>query len=138
MTKTSDGKPFYSNERLYYIDLNGAYMSAVQSIPTGSNLTGENTKIKELIKLLYNARMNAKNDGNEKLASTLKFMMNSCWGYSIQRQKVIKHKYTKDVHSYIETFSPFVLGYRVNKDSKSGFVDTVNSFVPQEKYKVSS
>jgi len=33
--KTINNKPFYSNKKLYYIDLNGAYMSAVKYIPTG-------------------------------------------------------------------------------------------------------
>ena len=131
-TRTYNDKPFYSNERLYYIDLNGAYMSAITSIPTGKgdHFTGVNSKIKDLIEQLYKERTKAKEEGNEKLAKTLKFMMNSCWGYSIQRQKVIKHKYTNNVNEYVETYAPFVMGYKYNKDGKSGFVDTINSFVP--------
>ena len=74
--------------------------------------------------------MKAKEKGNDKLARTLKFLMNSCWGYSIKRPKLIKHKYTKNVDNYIETYAPFVIGYNYNEDGISGFVDTVNSFVP--------
>ena len=57
-------------------------------------------------------------------------MMNSCWGYSIKRAKLIKHKFTKNVNSYVETYAPFVVWYNYNEDGISGFVDTVNSFVP--------
>ena len=129
-TRTFNDKPFYAKQKLYYIDLNGAYMSCVKSIPTGKKGDEEpNTKIKELIEKLYDARVTAKNEGKDKLAKTLKFMMTSCWGYSIQRQKTIKHKYTKNVKEYINTFSPFVLGYNM-VDEEQGFVDTVNSFVP--------
>ena len=130
-TRTFNDKPFYSDERLYYIDLNGAYMSAIKSIPTGENADGGvNTKIKDLINTLYTERMKAKKEGKVKLASTLKFMMNSCWGYSIKRPKLIKHKFAKNVNSYVETYAPFVVGYNYNDDGISGFVDTVNSFVP--------
>ena len=131
-TRTFNDKSFYSNEKLYYIDLNGAYMSAVKYIPTGEKGEGHgvNTKIKDLIEKLYEERMKAKENGNDKLAKTLKFLMTSCWGYSIKRPKLVKHKYTKNVNSYVETFAPFVIGYNYNDDGVSGFVDTVNSFVP--------
>ena len=129
-TRTFNDKPFYAKQKLYYIDLNGAYMSCVKSIPTGKCGDEEpNTKIKELIEKLYDARLKAKNEGNDKLAKTLKFMMTSCWGYSIQRQKNIKHKFVQNVDEYVKTFSPFVLGYNYTEEQK-GFVDTVNSFVP--------
>lgn len=133
-TKTFNNKPFYSNEKLYYIDLNGAYMSSVTSIPTGlpnENLDfdGQNTKIKDLIEILYNKRNEAKKNGNNKLALTLKFIMTSCWGYSIQRPKIIKHKFAKDVRKYVDTFAPYILRYSFNEDNTSGFVDTINSFV---------
>ena len=120
-TRTFNDRPLYLKQKLYYIDLNGAYMSAVKSIPTGIDLKGENTKISELIQKLYDIRKKS----NPYLARTLKFLMNSCWGYSIQRKKTIKHKYTKNLQNYLETFAPFVLKY-----TDSGFVDTINSFVP--------
>ena len=125
-THTFNGKPLYMKQRLYYIDLNGAYMSAVQSIPTGEHGDGEpNTKIKELIHTLYNIRKRS----NRKLATTLKFMMNSCWGYSIQRPKTIKHKYSKDVNKDIDTFAPYIYKYHFNDDGVTGHVHLVNSFV---------
>lgn len=129
---TPDGKPLYRKEKLYYIDLNGAYMAAVKSIPKqiGSMDKGENTKIKELIETLYKFRIDAKKQGNVKLATTLKFMMNSCWGYSIQRPKLIKHKYCKNVNNYVETYAPYVVRYSYNQtDGVSGYVDTINPFV---------
>lgn len=121
-------------QKLYYIDQAGAYMSNVTSIPTGipnadGTFNGENTKIKDLIHLLYNKRMEAKNGGNDKLATTIKFMMNSCFGYSIKKPNYIKHKHVGSVNEYIETFAPYVLKYSYNKDGVSGFVDTVNPYV---------
>ena len=120
-------------QKLYYIDINGAYMSSVTSIPTGipdddGNFSGENTKIKELIELLYQKRLKAKANGNNKLATTIKFMMNSCWGFSIKKPSNIKHKRVNDVNNYTETFAPYVLKYNYNDDGVSGFVDTVNAY----------
>ena len=48
---TSDNKPLYCNKKLYYIDLNGAYLSCINNIPTGKpdknyEFEGKNTKIK--------------------------------------------------------------------------------------------
>ena len=126
---TFNDKSLYRKEKLYYIDLNGAYMAAVKSIPTGQNFDKSNTKIKELIETLYEYRIKAKKSGNDKLAITLKFLMNSCWGFSIQKPKIIKHKYAKNVNNYIDTFSPFVIKYKYNSDKVSGFVDTINPFV---------
>ena len=118
---------------LYYIDQAGAYMSSVKSIPTGvsdddGNFKTENTKIKELIEKLYEFRINAKNNGNDKLATTLKFMMNSCWGYSMKKPKLIKHKFVKDVNKYIETYAPYVVKYNNN------YVDTIKPYVENYSY----
>ena len=126
-TKTFNDKPLYLKQRMYYVDLNGAYMSAVESIPTGMNGDGEpNEKIKQLIQTLYQIRKRS----NQKLSKTLKFMMNSCWGYSIQRPKTIKRKYSKKLEKDIETFAPYVYKYHFNNDGVSGYIHTVNSFVP--------
>lgn len=119
--------------KLYYIDQAGAYMSSVKSIPTGvpddnGNFKTENTKIKELIDKLYEFRINAKNNGNDKLATTLKFMMNSCWGYSMKKPKLIKHKYVKNVNKYIETYAPYVVKYNLT------YVDTINPYVENYSY----
>ena len=46
------------------------------------------------------------------------------------KTKIIKHKFCKDVNSYIETYAPFVVKYKYNEDGTSGFVDTLNSFAP--------
>lgn len=136
---TYNDKPFYSNKKLYYIDLKGAYLSAITNIPKGEDFVEKNTKIKKLIETLYDARMKAKKNGYTKLATTLKFMMNSCYGYSIRRPKTIKHKYTNNVDNYIETFGPYVIGYNysalleglaLQAEGKTGYVSTVNSFVP--------
>ena len=121
------------NGTLYYIDQAGAYMSSVKSIPAGvsdddGNFKTENTKIKELIEKLYEFRINAKNNGNDKLATTLKFMMNSCWGYSMKKPKLIKHKFVKDVNKYIETYAPYVVKYNNN------YVDTIKPYVENYSY----
>ena len=129
----------YLKQKLYYIDQAGAYMSSVKFIPSGlpdakGNFKSENTKIRDLIEKLYDARMSAKLNGKDKLATTLKFMMNSCWGFSIQKPKVIKHKFVKNVDKYVEEFAPYVLKYSYNDDKISGFVDTVNPYVESFTY----
>ena len=58
---TADGQPFYSKQRLFYIGINGAYLSTVNSIPTGKCghdlvFNSSNTKIKDVIERLYNIR----------------------------------------------------------------------------------
>ena len=129
-----NNQPYYTNNKMYYIDLNGAYISCIKGIPTGQNPTEStelNTKLADLINKLYSIRQRAKSNGNDKLATTLKFMMTSCWGYSIRRPKIIKHKYNSNIDSYIDNFAPFVLRYNyINDSDTSGFVDTINSFVP--------
>ena len=119
---TYNYKPFYSNQKLYYLDLNGAYMAAVKHIPTGipqldiSQQTTYNPKIKELIEYLYKKRKQS----NPKLSTTLKFMMTSCWGYAIQRPKRTKsQKLTKPLN----LSEPYLLGY------DSTHYTTMNSIV---------
>lgn len=109
-TTTTDGKPFYSNEEMYYIDLNGAYMSVIDSIPlTIDEDSQTNDKIKELIHKLYEARIKAKQDGNINLANTIKFMMTSCWGSSIRRNKTIKHK--RLTNTTVDTYNQYIVKY---------------------------
>jgi len=57
-------------------------------------------------------------------------MMTSCWGFSIRRPKVIKHKFVKNINEYIDTYAPFIIKYKFNDDAVSGFVDSINPFVP--------
>ena len=136
---TFNDKPLYLNKRLYYLDINGAYLAGIDGIPCGEDFREKNPKIKQLIATLYNIKEEAKKEGNAKLATTLKFMINSCWGYSIRKPKLVKHKYTSNVNNYIETFAPYVIGYNYTEQSAlatmggtslGGYVHTVNPLVP--------
>ena len=128
-TGTPDKKyPIYLKEKLYYIDLNGAYMSVVTDIPTGIDFTNKNTKIKDLIETLYSLRLEAKQNGNNKLCTTIKFLMNSCWGYAIKRPPVLKRKFTSNVETYIQQYEPFIISYKFNKDKITGYVTSINPF----------
>lgn len=126
--------------KLYYIDQAGAYMSSVTSIPSGmpdddGNFKSENTKIKELIERLYDIRMKAKKVGMVKLATTIKYMMNSSWGYSMKKPKLIKHRFVKDVDEYVKRYDPFIIKYRYIKgNSGPGYVDRINPYVESYSY----
>ena len=124
--------------KLYYIDQAGAYMSSVTSIPSGmpdddGNFKSENTKIKELIEYLYDIRMKAKKIGMDKLATTIKYMMNSSWGYSMKKPKLIKHRFVKDVDEYVKRYDPFIIKYRYTC-GRSGYVDRINPYVESYSY----
>jgi hypothetical protein len=124
-TKISNGaKTFYSNDKLYYLDINAAYMNFVKSIPSGKNDSFVNCKVGEIIKLMFDLREKAKREGKDKLAKTIKFIMSSTWGYSISKPKVIKNKYVQNANFYSNKYNRFVL--KVN----GNFVSTINSFVP--------
>lgn len=103
---TRDGNKFYSNKKLYYIDLNSAYLSVIDGIPTGKcdkdgNFGDEkNTKIKELINRLYNIRRNCKNH-SPKLAKCLKLLMTSCWGSSIKRNRVFNKTKPSNIDDFV-------------------------------------
>ena len=126
--------------KLYYIDQAGAYMSSVTSIPSGmpdddGNFKSENTKIKELIERLYDIRMKAKKIGMDKLATTIKYMMNSSWGYSMKKPKLIKHRFVKDVDEYVKKFDPFIIKYKYNQGHAGpGYVDRINPYVESYSY----
>ena len=124
--------------KLYYIDQAGAYMSSVTSIPSGmpdddGNFKSENTKIKELIEHLYDIRMKAKKIGMDKLATTIKYMMNSSWGYSMKKPKLIKHRFVKDVDEYVKRYDPFIIKYKYTC-GRSGYVDRINPYVESYSY----
>lgn len=124
--------------KLYYIDQAGAYMSSVTSIPTGipdenGVFKGVNTKIKELIQKLYVFRMRAKKFNNNGLATTIKFLMNSSWGYSMKKPRYIQKKYFKDLDNYLETYGPYIAKYEYTK-GKSGYVYKVNPYVQHYSY----
>ena len=110
--------PYAINEKVYYIDFNGAFCSFMTHIPTGSdphNWTGSNTKINELINIMYKHRLAAKHAHNDKFAKTLKFIMCSCYGSSIRRPKLVKHKYIQtSVESAINEHGELVLSHDAN------------------------
>ena len=115
---TADDKPFYSNKKLYYIDLNGAYLSVIDSIPTGKpnkeyQFEGHNTKIKELLEKLYSVRCQLKNT-DPTLATTIKYMSNSCWGLSIKTNKRFVKTVPKNKTEFINTNCDYVVEF--NKD----------------------
>ena len=115
--------PYHStNQRLYHIDLNGAYTSCMTQIQN-------NPKIKSLIQLLYSHRLTAKSQNNPKLATTIKFLMNSCYGYSIRRPKLFKNKFTSNIESYIQTYEPYIIKYTQIPNTPTGFVTTINPLV---------
>lgn len=115
---TADDKPFYSNKKLYYIDLNGAYLSVIDSIPAGKpnkeyQFEGHNTKIKELLNKLYIIRKQLKQT-DPTLANTIKYMSNSCWGLSIKTNKRFVKTKPKNKTEFINTNCDYVVEF--NKD----------------------
>ena len=123
-TKITNGKKtLYLTGKYYYLDLNAAYMNFIRSIPSGLDDDFSNDTVGVIIKMLYDLRVKAKRNGNDKLAKTLKFIMNSSWGYSIKRPKNIRHKYVHNVDNYIKRFSPFVL------KQKGNYVESIECYV---------
>ena len=127
-TKLVKGDTFYYNAKehddkpLYYLDMNAAYMAFANGIPTGPNGNGTpNTKIGELMSLLYKYRCKCKAK-YPHLATTLKFIMNSFYGYSIRRPQVIKTKYRQDPRAYEARFDKFII------KTQGNYVSTVQSY----------
>jgi hypothetical protein len=114
------------NEKCYYLDFNGAFTSFMSHIPKADG--SPNTKIAELINLMYNARMKAKQEGNSKLATTIKFMMNSAYGRSIAKPKTIKHKYSANIEGTINHQGDLVASWQELADG-AGFVDLIQPYV---------
>ena len=113
-------------EKCYYLDFNGAYTSFMSHIPTGSDLQGRNTKINDLINIMYNKRLEAKAAGNNKLATTIKFLMNSCYGASIRKPKTIKHKFSENIAGTINNQGNLVVAH---EDKEAGFVNILQPYV---------
>lgn len=111
---TTDGNKFYSNKKLYYVDLNSAYLSVIEGIPTGKCdengiFSGElNTKIKELINKLYNIRQQIK-ETNPILSKCIKLLTTSCWGSSIKKNRIYKTVKPKDKDMFIASNINFVV-----------------------------
>ena len=119
------------NEKVYYIDFNGAFCSFMTHIPTGVpdntfNFSGINTSIQNLIQTMYNKRLEAKSQGNDKFAKTLKFIMCSCYGASIKRPKLIKRRYSENIQATIREQGDLVMSY---DDSTSGYISLLQPYV---------
>ena len=114
------------NEKCYYLDFNGAYSSFMTHIPTGPNANGApNTKITELIRFMYDKRIEMRSI-NPKLSKTIKFIMNSCYGTSIQKPKIIKHKYSTNINGTISNQGDFVIS---TESGNEGFVNIIQPYV---------
>ena len=124
-TKTPDGQRLYSNKKLYYLDMNAAYMSFVKYIPTGKpSFNGVNKRIEQVIKALYKIRMLAKRLGKDKLATTIKYIMNASLGYSIKKPCCTKMKtLTPTLTEKLNTFI-----FKINPDTNNAWI--LNGFVP--------
>ena len=113
---TADGNKFYSNKKLYYLDLNSAYLSVIEGIPTGKcsiegNFNGElNTRIKDLILKLYKIRQAVKGI-NPTLARCIKLMSTSCWGSSITKNRLFKTVKSKNPEVLIDKNINTVIEY---------------------------
>ncbi len=135
---TFDNKPLaVANAELYYLDINAAYGFAITGIPTGENADGPlNTKVSSLIKQLYADRELFKAAGNP-LAKTLKLLINSCWGYSIRKPRLIKRRVVDDVNASINEFGDLIAGYTVGTtvgDNGKNIVSQVRTFVSHFTY----
>jgi hypothetical protein len=120
----------YLKGKFYYIDMINAYPSCMEGIPHNlDSNSGVNTKIKELINIMFEAIKILKRQGSP-IAITIKFMMNSCFGFSMKKPKYIKTKFSTNVDSRVEEMNPFVAKYSYREGGKEGFVSTVNSFHP--------
>ena len=117
---------YHIDEKCYYIDFNGAFCSFMTHIPTGTTFESTNTKIQELINIMYNKRLEAKQQGNNKFAKTLKFIMCSCYGTSITRPKYIRNKYSHDVQATLNNQGPLVIAY---DNAAQGYVKIKQSYV---------
>ena len=123
------GKPFEITGKLYYVDMNSAYMSFIDGIPTDLTNEHKNNKITELIHKLYDLR-NSYKQTNPKLSKTLKFLMNSCYGYSLKKAKEFHRKFANSISTHVDNYGDFVFAsYSKNGDNR-GFVDSKCSFCP--------
>ena len=98
-----------------YIDINGAYLSCVNSIPAGKcgedlKFNERNTKIGELIEKLYTIRTGLK-QSDPILANTLKLMMNSSWGLSIRRSNNFEKTSPKDKDTFLKENVGYIVEY---------------------------
>jgi len=123
-----NGKPFeIHNEKLYYIDMNSSYMSFINGIPTDLSMKERNYKINDLIHTLFDLRKQYK-QSNPKLATTLKYLMNSCYGFSLRKQKTYKRKYSSNISNYLNNYGNYVFAVYPTSSFNEGFVYSKQSF----------
>ena len=123
----NNGEAFeIKNKTMYYIDMNSSYMSFINGIPTDLTMKERNYKINDLIQTLYRMRKQYK-ETNPKLATTLKFLMNSCYGYSLRKPKVYKHKYSNNIENYLNNYQNYVFCVYEQKQNE-GYVYSCNNF----------
>jgi len=126
----NDGKYFEINgQKLYYIDMNSCYMSFINGIPTDTTMTERNFKINDLIQTLFNLRKQYEQT-NPKLATTIKFIMNSCYGYSLRKPRLHERVYKTNVNNFINNYKNYVWAIYNTKNDNEGFIDVIQSFVP--------
>ena len=125
--KRSEPPAELTNDHYYYLDFNGAYCSFMDRIPSGTSAAGDNTKIKQLIELMYEKRLNA----DKRLAKTIKFLMCSCFGSSISKPKTHKHKWSDNIEATIRNQGNLVAAHA---DGSSGFVTLLNPYVEHYSY----
>lgn len=114
---TKDDKLFYSDKLLYYLDLNGAYMSVIDGIPIGIPAVDNydpskeplNPNIAQLIKALYFERQHG--NWSETVKKAIKQAMNSCWGYSISNPHEVSSHRPKDMDKYLSQHADFIVSY---------------------------
>jgi len=59
----------------------------------------------------------------------LKFLMNSCFGYSLKKQKLYKNKFTNNLNFYTNAYQSFIFALYPT-GANSGFVHSKQSFSP--------
>jgi hypothetical protein len=120
-----------SNGPYFYIDMNSAYPSCMTGIPLTLEPDSKvNTKIKDLIETMYYVVTRLKKLGDDKLAKTVKGLMNVSYGDSYRKAKNFTTKPSSNVKSRVNEVYPYVAKYQFNADNKTGFVTTINSFRP--------
>ena len=97
------------------------------------NFVKYNFKINELRDTLFDLRKKYK-PTNPKLATTLKYIVNTWYGNSLRKQKMEKRKYTTNIDNYINNYGNYVyMAYPV-KGNNEGFVYSTKSFAPHYNY----
>ena len=85
------------------------------------------------MKVIFNLRKELKQNGNP-LQKTLRLMITTVHGCSTRKQRPIKNKYSSNVEKAIHDYNDYIVGYDLNKDGKTGFVQRVLSFNPHFNY----